>query len=669
MRRRGPNPANQGAYSGAPGVQRGGDGCAVVQRAQRPVANGESIDQSAVHALCDSRGKAAGLWRRLLQTVATHQAPRDDATTYAVTRATALLATGNLNAGLSMLEYAHRGAPSDGAIGLAIGLTRHELGDPRAADSLERLTRRSEWRDLWMALILVRLRFADTEQAAVGLQEMLSRIAVPGSEFDIELATMVSRLMDADGWCGLDNTGRLTVGAEQKSLRNLTILLDGREIPGGELRQVEGARYLRLPRNWRNAARLDVHLHGRPLIGSPLDITRITRVEGFVEADAILSGIRGWCRFPAERERVPAITITSLADPRKRMSVRAGSVESRFTGGDEFAIRHIFAVGACTTDSLGDAIRIDGPHGHALYGSPIWDRTPRESARAAMVSVAQRFPRATDGRRALAPLLPREIPAPVAWAVPRSVRTATGPRQSRPVDIVIPVYQGRDATLACIASVHANLPRQGERIIVIADGSPDRELLAALTALAGQSEITLHVDAVNRGYPGAANIGIHMAAGHDVILLQRRYNRHAWLDYLGFAAAVHSAPDIGTATPLSNDATIFSYPRRDGPNPCPDAAAAADIAMHVAKVNRGEVIEVPTGSGFCLYIRSECLEETGLLREDLLLRDMAKTMISACAPATWAGATLPCLACSSPITVPGRSMLRAKTSPSAIDGP
>ena len=67
------------------------------------------------------------------------------------------------------------------------------------------------------------------------------------------------------------------------------------------------------------------------------------------------------------------------------------------------------------------------------------------------------------------------------------------------------------------------------RIIVIADGTPDRELLTALTALAGQSEITLHVDAVNRGYPGAANIGIRMAAGHDVILAARRYHRHAWL--------------------------------------------------------------------------------------------------------------------------------------------
>jgi hypothetical protein len=88
-----------------------------------------------------------------------------------------------------------------------------------------------------------------------------------------------------------------------------------------------------------------------------------------------------------------------------------------------------------------------------------------------------------------------------------------------------------------------------------------------------------------------------------------------WLT--GLRAAVYSAPDIGTATPLSNDATIFSYPRRDGPNPRPDAASAAEVAVHAADVNRGEIIEVPTGHGFCLFIRAECLDETGLLREDL----------------------------------------------------
>jgi len=82
-------------------------------------------------------------------------------------------------------------------------------------------------------------------------------------------------------------------------------------------------------------------------------------------------------------------------------------------------------------------------------------------------------------------------------------------------------------------------------------------------------------------------------------------------------SVVHSASDIGTATPLSNDATIFSYPRRDGPNPCPDAASAADLAKRAAAANHRNIVEVPTGHAFCLYIRAECLQETGVLREDL----------------------------------------------------
>ena len=180
---------------------------------------------------------------------------------------------------------------------------------------------------------------------------------------------------------------------------------------------------------------------------------------------------------------------------------------------------------------------------------------------------------------------------------------------------MIPVYRGRDATLACIASVRAHCDT-GERIIVVADGSPERELVAALAALAEQRAIILHAEAVNRGFPGAVNIGLRLAVGHDVVLLNAdTIVTPGWL--AGLRAAVYSAPDIGTATPLSNDATIFSYPRRDGSNPCPDAASAADLAALAAEVNQADVVEVPTGHGFCLYIRAECLDETGFMREDL----------------------------------------------------
>ena len=76
---------------------------------------------------------------------------------------------------------------------------------------------------------------------------MLSCIAAPRNEFEIALATLVSGLTAAGGWCGLGTAGRLTVSIEQRSLPNLRILLDGREISSLKPRQRKGARDLGLP--------------------------------------------------------------------------------------------------------------------------------------------------------------------------------------------------------------------------------------------------------------------------------------------------------------------------------------------------------------------------------------------------------------------------------------
>ncbi|MCX7380715.1 MAG: glycosyltransferase, partial [Alphaproteobacteria bacterium] len=124
----------------------------------------------------------------------------------------------------------------------------------------------------------------------------------------------------------------------------------------------------------------------------------------------------------------------------------------------------------------------------------------------------------------------------------------------------------------------------------------------------------------NRGFPGAANTGIHAAmalrAPHDVVLLNSdTIVPPGWLEAL--RAVVHATPDVGTATPLSNDATILSYPNAAGGNALPNREALHRTARQAATANRDIAVEIPSAVGFCMYIRRECLVDAGVFREDL----------------------------------------------------
>jgi GT2 family glycosyltransferase/glycosyltransferase involved in cell wall biosynthesis len=511
---------------------------------------------------------------------------RDDATADAFRRAGALIGARRTADALTMLEYAQRLAPADSGISLAIGLLRLNLGDPRAAEPFALLTQCTEWRDIWMALARVAIKFGQVERAATVLHTALSRNAPPTKPDYIALASTISERSGAQGWCALNNDGCVVMDSKRNLAVGLAILRDGVKPADCGVRQVQGRQEARLPAGWQCASRLDVLLRGHALIGSPIDIARVARVEGFVEALPDTGALQGWCWFPAERERAPTITVASLADPQRFISFQAQVIDPSLPRGDEFGFPYRFAVADNAVAALGEAVTVTGPHGQPLYGSPLW-------------------PAAASGRA-------RSVNAP---ARRRRGTAATAPMPAWPVDIVIPVFAGRDITLACIEAVRADLA-PGERIIVVSDASPDTALLAALTALAERGHILLQAETVNRGFPGAANIGLRLAAGHDAVLLNSdTIVTPGWLAIL--RQAVHGTADIGTATPLSNDATIFSYPRRDAANPFPQAAALAALATLAAAANTRETVEVPTGHGFCLYIRAECLEETGLLREDL----------------------------------------------------
>jgi GT2 family glycosyltransferase/glycosyltransferase involved in cell wall biosynthesis len=181
-------------------------------------------------------------------------------------------------------------------------------------------------------------------------------------------------------------------------------------------------------------------------------------------------------------------------------------------------------------------------------------------------------------------------------------------RNARRVDIVIPVYAAATETLECLQAVLATVSRDVAEIVVVDDAGPDPGLRHVLEGLAESGAITLLTNAVNLGFPDAANRGMGLHPDRDVVLLNSDTEPFGdWLARLSNAA--YSAADIATVTPLGSEASIASYPA-DGH--AVSRVAAKQYDDIAARVNAGLVIDVPVGVGFCLYIKRKCLDDVGL---------------------------------------------------------
>lgn len=562
----------------------------------------------------DSGFLPSHLWSKASGILAARHQNQDEAVEFAIGQALEMLRAGDVRKSLSRLEYAQRLSPSDIAISFAIGLLRMEIDDPRAVEPLELVANRTQWRDAIVHLTIARKRAGQIDGAAAELHRTL-RINAPSKDPEfIRLADQLAEETKSFGWCGLRNTGKLIVGGNALKFpdEDLLIRIDGQKAGlRSDVRAPRDARVLLLNEGWENAHQIEIYVKGRPLIGSPIQIAQVTRVEGFVTADS--GGLSGWCWLPGEREVTPPIEVSSVSRPRRRLK---GTARSFYNGPGVFPDLAVPRGFSFTFDELA---RFDGPvkvttiHDRLLYGSPLDPRQTILSAQAAAAAIALMFP-ADDGGSQTSALALREPSIPVEIVGPK--RPHPKPVLPRPIDVVIPVYRGVKVTLDCIESVLTARSLPEERIIVVVDASPESALVSRLEEMAARGRIFLSVQTVNRGFPATANVGLRMTGGRDAVLLNSdTLVPPGWLAKL--QAAVYSAEDIGTATPFSNDATIFSYPKTDAANPSPDLETVRQTSALAASVNGEALVDVPTGHGFCMYIRRECLDDAGVLREDV----------------------------------------------------
>ena len=210
---------------------------------------------------------------------------------------------------------------------------------------------------------------------------------------------------------------------------------------------------------------------------------------------------------------------------------------------------------------------------------------------------------------------PMTAPSDAEWtAVPPAADT-----MAATVVVIIPVYKGYGESLRAIHAVLAAAQVTSFALHVVNDVTPDEALDAKLAELAGRGLFSYSRNETNLGFVKTCNRALRLFADKEVILLNADAKVSGdWLDRM----VAHAArdPDIATITPLSNNATICSYPVLNGNNLVEPGMDAAALDRLAAICNAGRLSEVPTGVGFCFCMSRASRDAIGLLDEEAFRR-------------------------------------------------
>jgi GT2 family glycosyltransferase len=181
------------------------------------------------------------------------------------------------------------------------------------------------------------------------------------------------------------------------------------------------------------------------------------------------------------------------------------------------------------------------------------------------------------------------------------------------VAIVVPVYNAPALVERCLDAVCAHTSGHA-RLIVIDDASPDPAVAPLLARYVGMRGVEVLRNATNRGFTATANRGIDAAGNADVVLLNADAEVGPnWL--VGLRRAAYSGDDVGTVTAVSDNAGAFSVPELEQTNKLPATWTFEQSARALWQQAGLAYPELPTGNGFCLYIRRTVIDKVGKLDE------------------------------------------------------
>ena len=498
---------------------------------------------------------------------------------------------------IQWLDRAHRLVRRDLNVTLRLASTCLGIRNDRAAELFAAVAREWDIREALIGLAAARFRQGDTRGALEPLGKALRQQVVPTSV--VGLIEQIARAGDCTGWCGVGEAGRFELHPFSEG--PVELRLDGHPVEGN-----------RLPPDWMMARQLSATLAGGDLLGSPIDLTAIGRLSGYIEAH--LGGIRGWAWHPADPGRDPDLRVRGSGGGRV-LKVVARDLSVTVDDNGPLSRPRGFVITPAMLRGLKPPFHVVGRDDRDLLGSPMDPWMEQRSVQASAAALARFYPAGSGHRRSGANRALSAPPLALPADVSPPARATGATRRRRSVDVIIPVHNRGDIVRACLSSVLATVQRPNG-IIVVDDASSEPELVRLLDDLARARKIRLVRHARARGFPASANAGIATSGTRDVVLLNSdTLVPPTWLERLREAALCDM--NTGTVTPFSNDASILSYPGITGSNPIPDLATTKRLDRAAHRANGTTTIEVPVGVGFCLYIRRDCLNAAGGLRDDV----------------------------------------------------
>ena len=175
--------------------------------------------------------------------------------------------------------------------------------------------------------------------------------------------------------------------------------------------------------------------------------------------------------------------------------------------------------------------------------------------------------------------------------------------------VIVPVFNALEALDACLASLNRTLPADA-RVHVADDASTDPRIARLLEDWKQRTPLDARIVVRERnlGFVGNVNHAFAETADADVVLFNSdAVATRGWLQRIAACAA--SDERIATITPWSNNAEICSFPAMCEDNPAPDDPDG--VARACASTGPPEYPELPTGVGFCMYVRRAALHQVG----------------------------------------------------------